>query len=127
MGVVVIKAAALSCVLTIALSAAASAANCRVPLIRTLENQTVQGHMFARTGQRCSISLHGSRGPMFGIRVLSSPSNGVVAVQGQQIVYRSKPGYVGEDHFAYARQGADPLNRPVTKGVEVTVHVSQKL
>jgi len=124
---IVIKAAALSCVLTVAFSAGASAANCRVPLIRTLENQTVQGHMFARTGKRCSISLHGSRGPMFGVRVLSSPSHGVVTLRGQHIVYVSKPGYVGEDHFAYVRQGADALNQQVTKGVEVTVHVSQQL
>jgi len=122
-----IKRAVLSCVLTMAFSAGASAADCLVPSIRTLENQTVQGHMYAKTGKHCSIIVLGSRGPMFGVRVLSSPGHGVVAVQGQQIVYRSSPGYVGEDHFAYVRQGADALNRPVTKGVDVTVHVSQQL
>jgi hypothetical protein len=124
---IMIKCAVLSCVLTMAFSAAASAANCVVPSIRTLENQTVQGHMYAKTGKHCSIIVLGSRGPMTGARVLSSPAHGTVGVQGQHIVYRSSPGFVGEDHFSYVRQGADSLNRPVTKGVEVTVHVSQQL
>ncbi|MGY3449484.1 Ig-like domain-containing protein [Bradyrhizobium sp. USDA 4353] len=121
-----IKAAALSSVMLLALSAGASAENCRVPTIRTLENQTVQGHMFARTGRSCSIIVLGSRGPMSGVRVVASPSHGTVAVEGQKIVYRSTPGYVGEDHFAYERRGADAVNKPVTKGVEVTVHVSSE-
>ncbi len=82
--------------------------------------------MFASTGKSCSIILIGSRGPMSGARVLSSPSHGTVAVEGHKIVYRSTPGFVGEDHFAYERQGANALNRPVTKGVEVTVHVSSE-
>ncbi|BAM93019.1 exported hypothetical protein [Bradyrhizobium oligotrophicum S58] len=119
--------AVLCCVLTVAFSAAASAEDCVVPSIRTLENQTVQGHMYAKTGKRCSISVLGSRGPMSGARLLSSAVHGTVAVQGQHIVYRSSPGFVGEDHFSYERHGADALNRPVTKGVEVTVHVSQQL
>jgi len=124
---IMIRCAVLSCVLTVAVSAAASAGNCRVPSIRTLENQTVQGHMFARTGKRCSIILNNSRGPVFGARVLSSPGHGTVAVEGHRIVYRSTAGFVGEDHFAYERQGASALNKPVTKGVEVTVHVSERL
>ncbi|WP_316203484.1 MULTISPECIES: hypothetical protein [unclassified Bradyrhizobium] len=122
-----IKAAALACVLAVAFSAGASAANCIVPPFSTLENQTAQGHMYAKTGKRCSIAVLHSRGPIFGVRVLSAASHGVVSVQGAQVVYVSKPGFVGEDHFAYVRHGADMLNRPVTKGVEVTVHVSQQL
>ncbi|CCD99155.1 Ig-like domain-containing protein [Bradyrhizobium sp. STM 3809] len=121
-----IKVTTLSFIMLVAFSAAASADNCRVPTIRTLENQTVQGHMFARTGRPCSIVLLGSRGPMFGARVLSSPSHGTVAVAGHKIVYRSAPGFVGEDHFAYERQGTDAVNKPVTKGVEVTVHVGSE-
>ncbi|MGJ4949436.1 Ig-like domain-containing protein [Bradyrhizobium sp. HKCCYLS20291] len=121
------KLAVLSCVLTVALSAGARAADCVVPSIRTLENQTVQGHMYAKTGRRCSIMVLGSRGPMVSVRLLSSPSHGAATVQGQHVVYRSSPGFVGEDHFAYVRHGADALNRPVTKGVEVTVHVSEQL
>ncbi|GLH77991.1 hypothetical protein SSBR45G_28990 [Bradyrhizobium sp. SSBR45G] len=122
-----IKIATLSFIMLVTFSAGASAADCVVPPIRTLENQTVQGHMYAKPGKRCSITVLGSRGPMYSARLLAAPSHGAVAVRGHHVVYVSKPDFVGEDHFAYVRQGADALNRPVTKGVEVTVHVGQQL
>ncbi len=109
------------------LSTQASAGTCSVPFIRTLNNQTVEGTMFAVTGKRCSIILTRSMGPTFGTRLVSPPSNGAVSISGNRIVYVSRPGFVGEDHLVYAREGQDMLNHPVTRTVNLTVKVAGRL
>jgi len=122
-----IRAAGLSCVLLAALGSQALAGNCRVPFIRTLANQTVQGTMFVVSGKPCSIILTRSKGPTFSTKVVSSPSNGSVKVSGNRIVYVSRAGFVGDDHLSYAREGQDMLNHPITRTVDLTVRVSEHL
>jgi hypothetical protein len=105
----------------------AEARNCIVPNIRTLNNQTVSGTMYAVSGKRCSIVVTRSAGPVFSSRLVSPPRNGSVSVQGMRVVYTSRPGFVGEDRFVYARQGMDALNQSITRTVEVNVKVSDRL
>jgi hypothetical protein len=105
----------------------ASARSCIVPLIKTLDNQTVSGTMYAESGKRCSIALVSSRGPMSSVRVVTPPSTGSVSISGGRVVYVSRSGYVGDDRFVYARQGLDTINRPVTRTVDVSVKVSSRL
>ena len=114
------------CFWLLAISGPALASPCVVPFIRTLDNQTVQGNMYASSGKRCSIILVRSRGPILSTRLVAQASHGNVSVQGNRVVYVSSPGYAGEDHFAYAKQGFDALNRPITRTVEVTVRVAEK-
>ena len=103
---------------------AAEARNCAVPTIRTLDNQTVQGTMYAVSGRRCSIVVARSPGPIYTTRLVAQAKNGRVSVSGNRIVYPSKPGYSGDDSFVYARQGLDTINRPITRTVEVNVKVA---
>jgi hypothetical protein len=97
-----------------------------VPFINTLDNQTVQGTMYAASGQRCAIILVRSRGPIFSTRLVAQASHGNVAVEGNRIVYISRPGYAGDDRFSYVKQGLDALNHPVSRTVEVSVKVAEK-
>jgi len=113
------------CLWFLAIAAPAVAASgCSVPFIRTFDNQTVQGTMYAVSGRRCSIILLRSRGPIYTTRVVAQPKNGRVAVSGNRIVYMSRTGYSGDDSFTYARQGMDTINRPITRTVEVNVKVA---
>ena len=105
----------------------AAARTCIVPPIRTLDNQTTSGTMYAVSGKRCSIDVRRTQGPMFSARVVTQPSNGRVSISGNQVVYISRPGYVGNDRFVYAREGLDASNRPITRTVEVGVKVSDRL
>ena len=99
-------------------------ARCVVPYIRSFDNQTVQGVMYADSGKRCSIVLKNSTGPMEGMHIVSKASHGTVTASGHQLSYVSKAGYAGEDHFTFADIGRDTLNQPTTKTVEVTVTVN---
>jgi hypothetical protein len=122
-----IRVAGLSCVLVALLSSPSFAGTCRVPFIRTLNNQTVEGTMFAVSAKRCSIILTRSVGPTFGTKLVSPPSNGLASIDGNRIIYVSRPGFVGEDHLVYARVGQDISNHPVTRTVNLTVRVSAHL
>ena len=113
------------CLWWLAISAPVAAApGCVVPFIRTLDNQTVQGTMYAVSGRRCSIVVARSPGPIYTTRLVAQAKNGRVSVSGNRIVYMSKPGYSGDDSFVYARQGTDTINRPITRTVEVNVKVA---
>ena len=114
------------CFWLLVLSGPALAAPCIVPFIRTLDNQTVQGNMYATSGKRCSIILLRSPGPIHSTRLVGQASHGHVSVEGNRVVYVSSPGYTGEDRFAYAKEGFDRLNTPITRTVEVTVRVADK-
>jgi hypothetical protein len=103
---------------------ALASSRCIVPLIRTLDNQTVQGTMYAASGKRCSIILIRSLGPIHTTRLVAQASHGTVFVEGNRIVYVSRPGYAGDDHFVYAKQGFDTINRPISRTVEVSVKVA---
>jgi hypothetical protein len=109
----------------IALSTSAASA-CRVPFIRTLDNQTVTGHMFAISGRRCSIIVTFTRGPIFTTSLVSNAKNGTITVSSGQIIYTSRPGFVGEDEFSYARSGLNQQNQPIVRTINVAVRVAAK-
>jgi hypothetical protein len=113
-----ILAAALCC-----LSATAQAQNCHVPLIRTLDNQAVDGHMTVKAGKSCSIQLRFSSGAVETTRLVSRPAVGAARVSGTRITYVPRSGYTGSDRFTYARAGQDRYGRPSVKTVNVNVTV----
>lgn len=107
------------------MSAIEPALACSVPRIRTLHNQTVDGHMTARSGRPCSIRMRTSSGPTSGASIAQRPANGSVTIGGgNRIIYRSRPGFVGGDAFAYARHGHDRYNSATIRTVRVTVTVT---
>jgi hypothetical protein len=119
-----IRSLGISCLWLLAISEPALASSsCVVPFIRTLDNQTVQGTMYAASGKRCSITLARSQGPITTTRLVAPARNGSVSVSGNRVVYVSRPGYAGDDRFVYVRQGMDSVNRPVSRTVEVSVKV----
>jgi hypothetical protein len=122
-----LRVAGLLCLLLSVLSGPALAGSCVVPFIRALDNQTVTGTMYVVSGKQCSLANLGSAGPMHSVKVVSRPSNGSVSINGDRVVYVSSAGYVGDDHFTYARQGLNALNRPITRTVVVNVKVSTQL
>ena len=81
--------------------------------------------MFVVSGKRCNIALiRTDGGPIFSTRLVALAKNGSVSVSGNRIFYVSRPGYAGDDHFVYARQGMDMINRPVTRTVDISVRVA---
>jgi hypothetical protein len=101
-----------------------SALACSVPRIRTLDNQTVSGHMAAVSGKPCRIRFTSSSSAMSGADIVQRPSNGTVRVGGRDgIIYTSRAGLVGGDSFTYARRGVSRGNQPVTRTVNVAVTV----
>jgi hypothetical protein len=122
-----IRTIGLSCILLAAFGSQAFAASCAVPRYNTLKNQTVQANMFVVSGRRCSVISLRTAGPTFGARVVEQPAHGRAAVQGRRIVYVSRPGYVGDDRFIFARHGLDTANQPRTNTVEMHVRVSERL
>jgi hypothetical protein len=119
------KLMGICCFWLLAISDAALASSrCVVPFIRTLDNQTVQGTMYATSGRRCSITLLRSLGPITTTRLVVPAGNGSVSVNGNQLVYVSRPGFAGDDRFVYVRQGMDMVNRPISRTVEVSVKVA---
>jgi hypothetical protein len=120
-----IRFSGICCVWLLAIADPALASSgCVVPFIRTLDNQTVQGTMYAASGRRCSITLLRSHGPITATRLVAPASNGSVSVSGNRVVYVSRPGYSGDDRFVYVRQGMDSVNRPISRTVEVSVKVA---
>ena len=74
-----------------------------------------------------SSAASGAVGPIHSARLLSRPSKGSVSIDGNRVVYTSTAGYVGDDHFTYARQGLNTRNQPITRTVVVNVKVSAQL
>jgi hypothetical protein len=105
-------------------SVASAASLCNVPSIRTFDNQTASGTMYATSGRPCGIVVQHTNGPMFSAELVQNAKNGKVVVIGGKIVYTSRPGYVGEDQFTYARRGMNNRNEPVVRTVNVTVQVA---
>jgi hypothetical protein len=115
------------CLLLSVLSGPALAGSCAVPYIPTLDNQTVQGTMYVVSGKQCSIGLARSSGPMYSVKLVSRPGKGSVSINGDRVVYVSSAGYVGDDHFTYAREGLNTRNQPITRTIVVNVKVSAQL
>lgn len=101
----------------------AEARACTVPFIPTFDNQTVDGSMTVRSGQRCYMWLQRSPGPMTSVVIVNRPANGTLSTAGQRIVYASRPGFVGRDSFTYARHGRDRYGNRSVKTVRVAVTV----
>ncbi len=114
----------LVCLLLVACCTEASA-RCSVPYIPTFNNQTVDGAMTVSSGARCGIKLSRSRGPTYGAHIVQRASHGTVSVDGSnQIVYRSRPGYVGSDSFTYARTGESTGGAAVTRTVRIRANIT---
>jgi hypothetical protein len=63
---------------------------------------------------------------MFSASLVSNAKNGSVTVSGGRIVYTSRPGFVGDDEFSYARRGLNHQNEAVVRTVNVAVKVAAK-
>ena len=97
---------------------------CSVPLIRTFANQTSTGYMSANSGKPCKINFVSASGPVYSTQIVQAPANGTAQVIPlQHVVYRSRAGFVGNDHFTYARRGLDKLGNPSVRTIEVAVTV----
>jgi hypothetical protein len=117
------KALGPACLVLLALCAEATA-RCSVPLIQTLNNQTVDGRMTVTSGAPCSIRLRYSAGPTYSAEIVQRPTNGTATVDGgNRIVYRSRAGFVGSDAFTYARRGESVGGNAVVRTVRVAVFV----
>ena len=79
--------------------------------IRSIDDQTAYGTLYATSGKRCSIILRSTPGPVHTTRLVANPNNGSVSIDGNRVTYVSRRGYAGDDHFVYARQGLDQGNR----------------
>ena len=112
------------CFWLLAISAPALARTCIVPNFKVLHNQTSIATMYATSGKPCSVILISSPGPMLSARIIAQPSNGRASIQGPRIVYISRPGYVGDDRFTYARSGMNARSELVTGTVEMNVKVA---
>lgn len=103
---------------------AEAARNCSVPLIRTLESQTVNGTMTVKAGTRCSIIMRSSSGPMESVSIVAQPLHGGLRISGNSVFYTPRKGYVGNDTFIYARSGMDTRNNKVKRTVSISVDVT---
>jgi hypothetical protein len=122
-----IRAAAVLCAWLSIVCSPAFAASCWLPLVRPLANQTVKRDMLVVSGKRCSLVVLLSPGPMYSVRLIAPPRSGRISIRGGRITYVSHPGYLGDDHFIFAREGTDPMYRPVTWTIEMNVHVKERL
>jgi hypothetical protein len=122
-----IRAAAVLCVWLSFVSSPALAASCWLPPVAPLANQTVQRDMLVVSGKRCSLVVLRSPGPMYSVRLIAPPRNGRISTRGGRITYVSRPSYLGDDHFIFAREGKDQMYRPVTWTIEMNVHVKERL
>ena len=111
-------------VLLVACSAEANA-RCSVPYIKTVENQTVQGRMTADSGKPCPIRFKHSSGPTFNVEIVQRPASGTLrVVEMQRIIYTSRPGFVGQDAFVFARRGLTKVGVSTVRTIEVSVTVT---
>jgi hypothetical protein len=113
--------------LTIFCSPAFAAAPCWVPPTPVLANQTVQRQMLVVSGKPCSMVVVRSGGPTPTAHLIAPPSSGHVSIQGGRVTYVSRPGYLGDDHFIFSREGINEMNQRAVWTVEMNVHVKDHL
>ena len=119
-----IRTVGILCLLLSALSDPALASSvCGMP-IRSLDDQTAYGTLYVTSGKRCSIVMRSTMGPVHTTRLVANATNGSVFISGNRITYVSRRGYAGDDHFVYARQGLDAVNRPITRTVDISVKIA---
>ena len=123
-----IRIAAVLCALsTIFGGPAFAAAPCWVPAVRALPNQTLQRDMLVVSGKSCTLVVINSSGPMYTAHLIAPPSSGRVSIRGARVTYISRSGYVGGDHFVFAREGIDGMNQRTVWTVEMNVRVTDRL
>jgi hypothetical protein len=83
--------------------------------------------MLVVSGKSCSLVVFQSQGPMYTARLIESPSSGHVSIRGARVTYISRPGYLGDDHFTFAREGIDQMNQRTTWTIEMNVQVKDRL
>jgi hypothetical protein len=64
---------------------------------------------------------------MYSVRLIAPPRSGRISIRGGRITYVSRPRYLGDIHFVFAREGKDQMYRSVTWTVEMNVHVKDRL
>ena len=80
-------------------------------------------NMSASSGQPCQIyPSAGGTNVMTGIGISSAPSNGTATASGDVIVYRSQPGFTGQDSFTFTITGSGPGGSG-TSAIQVGVSV----
>ncbi len=95
-----------------------------MPFTRWFHNQTVDGYMTVRTGKPCHLNFRSS-GPTLRTDVIARPSNGTVTLGSVgRLTYRSRPGFVGNDTFTYARRGMSSSGGAMDAKVRVQVTVT---
>ena len=47
--------------------------------------------------------------------------------RGGRVIYMSPPKYIGDDRLVFAREGTDPMYRPITWTIEMNVQVKERL
>jgi hypothetical protein len=122
-----IRAAGVLCIWLSIVCSPAFAATCWLPPMRPLPDQTIQRDMLVVSGKRCSLVVILSPGPMPSVRLIAPPRSGRVSIRGGRITYAARPGYVGDDHFIFAREGINAMYRRVTWTVEMNVLVKKRL
>jgi hypothetical protein len=89
-----------------------------------VDNQVTTGVIRVRAGSPCTITLGGSRGPMYETIIARRPEHGVARVEGMhRVVYVANRNYKGRDFFVYQRRGLDMANNRNVRTIRVRVLV----
>jgi hypothetical protein len=119
-----IRASSLACLVLFALCAEA-AARCSVRPVAEYPGQTVDTQMTVSSGAPCGWGLGNSLGPTFTTHTVRQPSHGTVYfIKTHDVIYRSRPGFVGSDSFTFARRGASMGGSSHVRTVRVSVTVT---
>jgi hypothetical protein len=102
----------------------AQSAYCNVPEFSTFAGQQVTGRMEVKAGYRCTVGMVNSAGPTRATLILARPAHGTLSLNGMQVIYTPKPGYVGSDSFMYTRGFNSDPNHPSQRRVLMKVSVN---
>jgi hypothetical protein len=88
------------------ITSCAAEAGCVVPGFSFHVNQTSEASMHITRGSACFINVQaGGRSRFESIAISARPRNGVVATRSVGVSYRPKPGFIGNDVFAFSVRG----------------------
>ena len=106
-------------------SASRAASNCEIPPFGLIRDVTVTAAMYVTSGKRCTIGVANSAGGTLSHEITRHPSNGKVEINGLDIRYTPRAGFVGKDSFSYVRHARDfTNNRPIQLPVNMNVTVA---
>ncbi len=102
-------------------------AACSGSRVFAVENSTAEARIRVTSGDPCGYRLRHSFGPIHKTVVVQRPAHGTVTIDVNRVRYRSRPGFVGNDTFAYARHGLRMIDgTPVFYAYRVNVTVVPK-